>query len=201
MGVLDDFLASAKPRSDEVTVCARGDLVDRHHQLVDKLAKVLDPGDLEGHNPEEDQLQAAIRDVEKEMDQYQLVFTLQSIGGRWADVLSANGPTDEQRALGYDNDPASFQPAAVAACTLSMTMGGQTDNGLSVERARELRKVLDEGEWAKLFGTASVLNRTPMPNPKLRAATEPLPSSEPSSTTSSPEESLEDASSVSGAPQ
>ncbi|MEQ1787329.1 MAG: hypothetical protein ABL966_09770, partial [Acidimicrobiales bacterium] len=131
--------------------------------------------------------------VETEMDEARVTIEIESIGGRWADLLRDSPPSGDQRLLGFDNNPDKFQPAALAACAVNPTV--------SIDQARKLREVLDEGEWGRLFATVQNLNRSPMPHPKLAAATELLRQNERSSTTSDPVGSLEDGSSASGASQ
>ena len=190
---IDDLIATAAPRTGEVTVCGRGDLVAAHRELVQRLhATVVDDDSLEA-TP--DAARAAIAEeivaVEAAMEASRVTIKVQSIGGRWADLLRDNGPTGDQRLLGYDNNPDTFQPAAIAACAV--------EPPITLDQARKMRDRLDEGEWGALYSTVQNVNRTRMPNPKLAAATELLRPSAPSSTTSGPEGSLEDGSSVSGA--
>lgn len=185
---IDDLIATAKPRTAEVTVCGRGDLVASHRDLVNEMKDaVSEDTSLEGSDDEARRVIAEqIVAVEAEMETSRVTIQVRSIAGRWADLLRDNPPTGDQRLLGYDNNPDTFQPAAIAACAIEPT--------ISVEQARKMREVLDEGEWGHLYSVVQTLNRSRTPNPKLPAATELLRPSEPSSTTSGPEGSLEDAS-------
>lgn len=185
---IDDLIATACPRTAEVTVCGRGDLVASHRDLVAQMkTAVSDDTSLEGSDDEARRVIAEqIVQVEAEMETSRVTIEVQSIGGRWADLLRDNPPTGDQRLLGYDNNPDTFQPAAIAACAVTPA--------ISLEQARKMREVLDEGEWGALYAVVQTLNRSRTPNPKLPAATELLRPSGPSSTTSVHEGSLEDGS-------
>lgn len=192
---IDDLIATAAPRLGEVTVCARGDLVASHRDLVQQLgAMVVDDDSLEATD---DDAKRAIAEqivaVEAEIEKSRVTIKLQSIGGRWSNLLREHPPSGDQRLMGYDNNPDTFQPAAIAACAV--------DPPITLEQATKMQIVLDEGEWGTVYTTVQHLNRARTPNPKLAAATEILHPSAPSSTTSGLEDSLEAGSSVSGAQQ
>lgn len=183
---IDELIATARPRTATVEVCGRGDLVASHRDLVAQLKTVVsDDTSIEGSDEEaRREIAEQIVAVETEMESSRVTIEVQSIGGRWADLLRDNPPTGDQRLLGYDNNPDTFQPAAIAACAVNPT--------ISIDQAAKMREVLDEGEWGALYSIVQTLNRSRTPNPKLPAATELLRPNDRSSTTSVPEGSLED---------
>lgn len=164
MGLVDDLIATAQPRTDTVRICARGDLGASHAAAVAALAEIVDGDDsLEGNPATADAL-AAVRAIEEEMEAATVTFTVTSVSRQtWADLLAAYPPSKEERRAGHDHDPVKFPVAAVAACV--------TDPDLSLEKAAQLAEVLAAGEWNKLWVAVLTLNITGTPAPKLAAAT------------------------------
>lgn len=183
-GVDDDpvarLIATAQPRTVEVQVCARGDLVDRHIQLVQELRDAernLERTASVASDPEVQRISAEIRAVEEEQESSTVTFVLQSVTRRvWADLLAAHPPRPQDK--GLDHNPETFPQAVVAACSKTPTM--------TPEQANELSDVVPVAEWTKLWLAAVGLNVTPTPHPKLRAATEIARVNGASSTTSEP---------------
>jgi hypothetical protein len=159
---VDALIASAAPAHVEVSVCGRGDLVDRHAELVVELAAATasSSGSLAG-NKDVDRLLKAVAACEKEQEGSTLTFTLHSVSRtKWADCLAAHPP---RRGVDRgDHNPETFQPAAVALCCDTVTE----------PQAAKLAEVLPLGEWDKLWGAVVQLNLVKLPHPKLRAATE-----------------------------
>lgn len=158
---VDDLLATAKHRTIEVKVCARGDLVDRHAALVTRLegatADSLAPGG-DAHR-----IATEIVEVEEEMDASTVTFTVASVPRRvWADLLVKHPPRKED--AGADHNRSTFPPAAVAACVV--------DPPLTDEQATQLDATLPPGEWVKLWMAVLSLNTLENPHPKLHAASE-----------------------------
>lgn len=172
------LIATARPRTAEVRVCARGDLVDRHVALAEEL-KALE---VEGRksvatNPDVLRLAEEIRQVEEEQEDSTVTFVVQSVTRRvWADLLAAHPPRPQDK--GLDHNEETFPPAVVAACSKSPKM--------TEEEAVELGDVLPVAEWSKLWLTAVGLNVMPTPHPKLKAATELVLANGASSTTQDP---------------
>ena len=184
---VDDLIATAKPRTLDVPVCARGDLVDRHAELVARLnAVIADANESKSVNgefsdPEIDRLHDEIVAVEAEQETSSTTFTLRSIGSlKWANLLREHTPRpgrDHQLMFNLT----TFPPAAVAACVVEPPMsleqatklyGTDTEDGL-----------LHHAEWDKLFAAAFSLNENETPHPKLPAAIGGLLRSVRSSTT------------------
>ena len=189
MGLVDDLIATAQPRTEKVRICARGDLVAAHAAAVVALAEEIGSDEsLEGGTPTTDSAAEVVR-IEEEMEASTVTFTVASVSRHvWADLLAANPPSKEERRAGHDHDPRTFPVAAVAACV--------TDPPMTEEQASKLADVLPPGEWNKLWVAALTINITGTPAPKLPAATELLRVNGRSSTTPPSEGSLEDGSSV-----
>ncbi len=190
MGVVDDLIATARPRTEEVRICARGDLVAAHAAAAVALGAAADKEDtLEG-----EEVSAAldrVKEIEAQIEASIVTFTLSSVSREeWADLLAAHGPSKEQRREGHDHDPKTFPVAAVAACIIDpptteeqvRILAGTRDDGTPM---------LPPGEFNKLWVTALGLNVQGMPIPKLAAATERLRVNGRSSTTPPSEASLE----------
>lgn len=188
--VIARLIATAQPRTVEVRVCARGDLVDRHALLVAQLAEaernVARSASVAG-DPEVARIAGEIVALEAEQEASTVTFTLTSVSRRvWADLLAAHPPRPQDK--GLDHNEATFPPAVVAACSRSPK--------LTEERAIELGDALPPAEWSKLWLGAVGLNVTPTPHPKLRAATELVRASVESSTLQAGSASPDQSSSV-----
>lgn len=184
-GSVDDLIASAQTRTLKVSVCARGDLVNRHAELVDELNTAIAASSDSlgnGNRSEIDRLHAEVDAVEAEQEESTTEFTLTSIGAlSWSSLLRKHPPPPEVKGqLAFNL--ASFPPAAVAACVVEPEM--------TEPQAARLYDVLPSGEWDKLFAAAFTLNEQGTPHPKLSAAIGNLLRSGQSSTTAAPTESL-----------
>jgi hypothetical protein len=160
---LAEFLSTAAPRIDEVTVCARGDLVARHAELVDELAAASEGGKSLGGNSEAERICAEIVAVQDEQAASSMTLSVQSIGGAWGDLVALHPPSKDDR--GSEFDKQTFPVAAVAACVVPP---------ITTQEAADLHAKLPDGEWKKLWLTVYSLNALAMPHPKLLAATELL---------------------------
>lgn len=171
--VIAELIATAQPRTVEVQVCARGDLVDRHAELVVELGQ-LGPAQALGADPEVTRLSEEIVAVEEAMESSTVTILLQSVSRRvWADLLASHPPRPQDK--GMDHNPDTFPTSMLAVCCKSP--------GLSEEQAEQLSDVLPQGEWNKLYYAALGLNVTGTPHPKLSAASELVRANAASSTT------------------
>lgn len=194
---IEEFLATAAPRTDKVRVCARNDLVVRHRDLTiaARTALGVRPDALGSEHEISDEAAALLEEitaVEAEQEQYTLTFELQAIGAQaWADLLRQHPPTKDQR--GFAHNPDTFPPAAVAACS--------EEPKLTVEQASRMFSTFESGEWSKLWIAAVSLNELETPHPKLPAAADLLRARQPSAASPEREGSLAGSSSAgSGAP-
>jgi hypothetical protein len=181
---LDELIATAAPRTKTVQVCGRGDLAAEHERLATRLqGLMLDPNKGLAGNPEVHEVAQQIADLEDAMAASTIDVTVKALSrNAWADLLAAHPPSREQSRAGEDVNPKTFPVAAVAACS--------HEPQISATQAEALAGKLPVGEWQKLWMAVASLNTVPTTVPKLRAATELLAASEPSSTTSVPVESL-----------
>lgn len=174
---IDELIATAQPRTEEVRVCARGDLVEAHGQAVLELQAAINDDDSLAGSPKVTAAAERVKAIEDELEASTVTFRLQSVSRQtWANLLAKYPPSKEQRRAGQDHDPEKFPVAAVAACVV--------EPDLSPAQAEQLAARLPFGEWTKLWLAALSLNVMGMPAPKLAAATELLQANGASSTTS-----------------
>lgn len=190
MSAIDDLIASAAPRTEEVRVCARGDLVDQHARLVVEMSTWMDSeGDgalAMGSNVRD--VHARLAAIEAEIEASTVVVRIQAVPAyKWANLLMKNPPTREQREAGCDNNPDKFPIAVVSACAIEPT--------ISIDQAQKLRDTLSTPEWNNLWLGCLLLNTQEAPSPKLAAATASLLANDGSSTPASTEGSLAEPSS------
>lgn len=194
---VDDFIATAAPRTETVRVCARNDLVRRHQELVLELKRTLgvrpDALGAEHDLPDgAEELLEELASVEEEQERSTLEVELTSIGAQaWADLLRLHPPGKEHR--GHAHNPDTFPPAAVAACSVTPK--------LTEEQAAQMFEKIESAEWAKLWVAAIRLNELETSYPKLQAAVDLLRAKRPSADSPEPTGSLAEPSSVdSGTP-
>lgn len=187
---VDDLIATARPRIVKTEVCARGDLVDRHAELVRQLAAAAIPVEqrsiASGDQAGLEEIHQAIEEVEEEQAEHTRSFEFRSIGPlAWNDLRR-----DHQPRPGLDHgmavNPVTFPPAAVAACSV--------DPKITIEQATRMygspteQGVLHSAEWDKLYNAACSANGVETPHPKLPAAIEGLLQSVRSLTTAAKDE-------------
>jgi hypothetical protein len=159
---IDALIATAAPRTVEVPVCARGDLVDRHAALVRELADVeaRSTGSIAG-NKDVERVAQQIVEVEQEQEATTITLVLRSLPrAAWIDCAGKHPPRKEDKGLEFNS--VTFPPAIVAQCCEALTE----------EQAVKLSEILPQGEWLKLWNAAVGLNVLGVPHPKLAAATE-----------------------------
>lgn len=179
---IDELIATAQPRTHQVRICARGDLVAAHEQAVEAYRQALEGDDSLAGSADSKAAAEAVVAIEDEMDASTVEIAVSAVSRKvWADLLAANPPTKEQKRLGHIYNPDTFSVAMVAACV----------KDLDEAKAKELSEAIPHAEWAKLENAAFALNVTETPHPKLPAATELLRANGQSSTTSDPEGSRE----------
>lgn len=164
---IDDLIATAQPRTLEVRVCARGDLVARHAELVAELEAATHVTGSIGGNPDLRRIADEIAAVEAEQEASTATITLRSVSRRrWMDLLAAHPPRPEDIERKLDHNPVTFPVAAVAACCDDMSeaqanaLAGNTDP----------EKGLHPAEWNKLYVAAQSLNILETPHPKVPAS-------------------------------
>lgn len=156
-----ELLDHATPRSIEVSVCARGDLVDAHDRLERQLTSQRSPdqGSLAGSAaPDITEIARQVRDLEDQIADASLTYTVTSIGRRaWADLKRQHPPTRDEAKKGLDTNMATFPQAAIARCC---------SPEITLEQSERLTEVLPEGEWTKLWTAVLGVNLGVMDTPK-----------------------------------
>lgn len=178
---VDDLIATARPRTEKVRICARGDLVEAHAAAVAEVGRVADADSLAGDGVRE--ALAAVRRIEEEQESSTITFTVTAVAREvWATLLAQHAPTREQRRAGNDHDPVNFPIHAVAACIVDPPTTLDQVKAMASSRP-DGTPVLPAGEWNRLWNTVIELNVWGTPTPKLPAATDRALASELSSTT------------------
>jgi len=141
---VDSWLDSYEPKTAEVRIVNRYDLIDEHARLDIKLATV----------PEEERrgLAEKIVALEAEIEAAEKVFWFRDIGGQWLALIGDHPPTKDQLETdsGLDHNPETFPPAAVAASSF--------DPKLSVRQVERLREKLRLPDWQKLWAATLEAN-------------------------------------------
>ena len=182
---IDELIATAQPRTQQVRICARGDLVAAHEQAAEAYRAALEGDDSLAGSADSKAAAEAVVAIEDEMEASTVDIPVSAVSRKvWADLLASHPPSKEQKRLGHIYDPETFSIAMVAACV----------DGLDEAKAKALAEAIPHAEWAKLENAAFALNVTETPHPKLPAATELLRANGQSSTTPPSEESPEDGS-------
>lgn len=190
-GSLDDFLDGYEPPVGEVVICGKPGLIADHHRLD---AEVMGHRARSGLGGPPAELLDELARIEAEIEASAYVIRLQAIAHRpWADLLAAHPPTTEERALGYGTHPATFEPAAVAACAIEPT--------ITVEQAERMRDTLPRSEWQALTSAVRDLHEERSAAPKSLLLSALRPASVASSDTPLNEGSLGEPSSDDGGEQ
>lgn len=181
---LDEFIASAAPRTTTVKVCGRGDLAAKHYDLIAEAQRIAADPKVKslGADPRARELADEIDQVEAEMEAFTQEFTVKAVSrNAWVDLLAAHPPTKDEREQDETVHVRTFAVGALVACS--------HEPKISDEQARRLADTLPTGEWQKLWGAILVLNTAPTTAPKMGAATAILRANDVSSTTSGQEAS------------
>lgn len=166
MGIIDDLISTATPRTNTVRVFARGDLVNQYTDLMVQLNEQV-PEDEHGTLAEParstdlaDQMDA----LKAKMEASAVEFTVRSVSQHtWANLLIQYPASPEQRRAGHDCDLDGFQPAAIAACVTE-------PEKMTLDQAKRLKEALPSGEWTKIWLAVYGINCTETPVPKWSAA-------------------------------
>lgn len=171
---IDKLLAKAKLETIEVHIVLNRELLTEYEAAIAEYADAEEArerrkkkfGDAGGLMSEEDPAEAlADKLIELqdaiEADKADNVFRFQKMPyEKFREVIEAHPPTDEikERNPYLDHDPNQAAPFLVA--------GSCIDPQMDVEHAQQLRDLLPEGEWAKLYEAAIRANRSGVVIPK-----------------------------------
>lgn len=182
---VDDFLDGYEAPVEEVAVCGRPALIAEHAKLEAEIAGARVRNGLAGAPSD---LLDRLAELEAEIAESVMVVKLRALANRpWADLLAAHPPTTEERAKGYGAHPATFEPAALAACAV--------DPPMTVEQAGRMADTLPRSEWAALTEAVRRLHEDRSTAPKSLLLSVLRPVSAESSDTPLDEGSLEEPSS------
>jgi hypothetical protein len=183
---IQQILAEARPKTTTVRVCLRGDLLGQHQALERELAEARRLDLTENRLAQAPAVALRVQEVEAELDAAADEFAFAAIGQKaWTDLLVKHKPNEEQKAEGYEFDPATFPQAAVAASAVEPKMS-QAD-------VDDLFAALNFGQWQQLWAACLAVNVEGSSVPFSAAASAVLrgyeTKSEPHGTTESPDPS------------
>lgn len=147
MASIEEILAKAKPRVEEISICLAGDLRAEHSRLVAELEKLQERQigqKLTGVSGEVRQAAEQIQQLEGEMEKSIQVFRFKGASDDTLESLRERFPPREGKRETWNFTAAG--PSLVAACAVEPSM--------SEAQAELLRKTLAQGDWDSLVETA-----------------------------------------------
>lgn len=153
MDDLDAWLEECKPRTVEVSVCGRGDLLEQHTAAEAALTQAGSPDEMR-------ELAERVQAIEAEIQAATRTFRFRSVSTlEWTNLLAQHPPTKDQLKADplAEFNPETFPPAAVAACSA---------DGITIEQAQRLHRTLREGEWRKIWSAVLQVNLGAVDPPK-----------------------------------
>lgn len=142
---VDDWIDGYEPRTVEVRICTRYDLLDQHAKLEGQLA--VETGDARRKT-----LARKITKLETEIETLEKVFVFADFGGQWMDLIGHHPPTKAQLDAdkNLDHNPETFPVAAVAASS--------SQPKLTEDQVKKLRARLQHTQWQKIWGAVLEAN-------------------------------------------
>lgn len=190
MGI-EDIKAAFARRRVEAKVLVDGKLLDEHRRLCGddttglpgELHRAMREDAMSNRQPETPAILNRVAALEAEIEAAQTVFVFEGIGDyAWHQLLNKHAPTRDDRIAGYDFDPETFPPLAVAASCIEPV--------LTPDDARWLFVNLDVAEWQRIWGACLLANLGERDRPKSVTATAAAIARNGYSTTAAPEGSL-----------
>jgi hypothetical protein len=189
MASIDEILTVAENpehrRTATVKILLRQDLLARHADLERRLGEALVADDRLNRDPIAPDVAREIADLEAELDEERVPFTLRAVSRKqWADLMAAHPPTQQQRQVspGLDHNPETFPIAAIAASSVEPEM--------TLDAARRLEGALNHSQFQLLWQATLDVNVGGTGLPKSRTAGLILQRSGGSGSTAAREESL-----------
>lgn len=135
-GTIDDLLDSSEPRTVTVKVAVRGSAASEAQRLAERITAAVANGD------DPTVLRDQLNDLgeEVEANTVELTFTAMT-RTQWSKLLRQHPPKKADREQGYDYDPVSFPPEAMARCC----------DDLSPAQAQQLADKLTAGEFDRIW--------------------------------------------------
>jgi phage tail protein X len=173
---VDAWLDDYQPRTVEIRVCTRYDLLDQHAKLEGQLVG-------ETTDARRKMLARKIVKLETEIEAVEKVFTFEDIGGRWMDLIGKHPPTEAQLKAdrNLDHNPETFPVAAVATSS--------SHPKLTEDQVAKLRRKLQHAQWQKVWSAVLEANLGMAEAPKSLLAGLALRRNGASGTTPAPEAS------------
>lgn len=181
---IEEFLGDYRSPRVSVRVTQRADLLAEHVRLQ-AAHKAAVRGDMsENRLAEAPGIVEQLKAIEAEIAASEFTFTFEALGRQeYLQLLAAHPPRQEDRAERLSFNGETFPPALVAASAVEPT--------ISAEQAEQLFTTLSDAQFSKLWNAALSVNIGDDSAPKsvLRSVT--TEQNDGSSTTASPEGSLE----------
>lgn len=147
MTAIEDILAKAKPRVEEVSICLAGDLRAEHAQLVTELERVIErqvtAGKMTGDS-EARGIAEKVQLLEAEMEKASQPFRFRGASEETLEALRERFPPRDGKRESWNTTAAG--PALIAACA--------SDPAMSEAQADMLRKAISQGDWDLLVEAA-----------------------------------------------
>ena len=174
---IDDLKAAFARRHETARILFDQNLIARHAAAEQALQDALsNDDDSIGDSPSVHRARVAVEAAEAEVAEAEVEFEFAGIGRQaWLRMVAVHPPLAEHKAEGFDFNPETFPPAALAASCVSRP--------LTLEDAEWLAAELDIAEWSKLWGACITANVGVATRPKSVAATVLRRTSAPSWTT------------------
>lgn len=177
MATFEELKAQFTERTTVAEVLLDQQHFERHAELDRELAKALQEDEQYNRDPLAPDIRRRLEELEAEAEANVARFVFRGIGnGAWIKLQVRYPPSKQDRAAGFEFDPAGFCAAAVAASCV--------DPELSVADATWLFENLPDAEWSKVWRATLTVNLGESNRPKSLLATLDRLAREESSTTS-----------------
>lgn len=175
MATFDEISSRRTPATRTVRVPVDGELIARVAELEQEIAQAARDDQREMREPLEPKLKRELLALTDKVEKAAVPFTFQALGRRaYIELMAQHRGEDPEKR--WDED--TFAPALIAACCV--------DPPMTLEQAIELWDTWEAPVAYVLFEAAFSVNERPQKVPFGSSGTATTPSSESSSTTSSP---------------
>lgn len=166
MSVIDRILADRKDATRTVVLYLDGEAWSESIILRDRIAalRATEPRGLVSEVPG---LERELSELLDELEASKVEVTFTALPeAKYQALLDAHPPKDDQ----WQWDPELFPTALIAAACVEVAQGDDTEPGMTIEQANQLRGVLPHKEWEELFAGAWMVQQE-RPRPFTYAAT------------------------------
>lgn len=138
----DNVRPGVKPVERTAKVCLDGRIVAEIETLAREHAVAKRDDENLNRDPVAPGIATQIRELTEQAHDAEVEFVFRAMGRKaWRDLVAGHPPTPEQRKAGADFNPATFPPAAMAACCID-PVGVDFD---------ELAQLVTESQWDQLW--------------------------------------------------